>query len=63
MEEWEYLDEWHTNENINFIVAERGSYTLSCGASLEVGTISDIRHEFIPVHFKNGFSNVPVVHT
>jgi hypothetical protein len=34
MEEWDYLDEWHTTENINFVVAEKGSYTLACGAKL-----------------------------
>jgi hypothetical protein len=31
MEEWEAYDEWHTDENINFIVAEKGSYKLACG--------------------------------
>jgi hypothetical protein len=31
LEEWEYLDEWHTTETMNFIVAEAGTYKLACG--------------------------------
>jgi hypothetical protein len=31
MEEWEYLDEVHMVEDINFIVAEAGTYKLACG--------------------------------
>jgi hypothetical protein len=31
MEEWEYLDEVHMHETINFIVAEKGTYKLACG--------------------------------
>lgn len=63
MEEWDYLDEWHTDENINFVVAEKGTYTLSCGSQLTVGTIDNVMENFVPVHFGQAFTNIPVVHT
>jgi len=31
LEEWEYLDEWHTTETVHYVVADAGSYTLPCG--------------------------------
>lgn len=63
MEEWDYLDEWHTTENINFVVAESGSYTLACGAKLEVGTVGNVMENFVTVHFDEYFQNKPVVHS
>jgi hypothetical protein len=63
MEEWEYLDEWHTEEEINFVVAEKGTYTLACGNMMQVGTVDGVMENFVNVIFAEEFPNMPVVHT
>jgi len=48
MEEFDYLDEAHTTEEIFFIVAEAGEYNLACdGAKLVVGTVSEMHESFV----------------
>ncbi len=39
LQEPEYLDGWHTVENFSYIVAEKGSWELSDGTKLEVGSL------------------------
>jgi len=61
MEEWEYLDEWHTDENINFLVAEAGTYQLACGRQLTVGTVDGVMEDWVGVEFEKEFKTKPVV--
>lgn len=61
MEEWEYLDEWHTTETINWIVAEKGTYNLACGSQLVVGTVNDMHDDWKEVDFSESFNGVPIV--
>jgi hypothetical protein len=61
LEEWEYLDEWHTDENINFIVAEAGTYQLACGRQLTVGTIDGVMEDWVNVEFTHDFKTKPIV--
>ena len=35
IQEWNYLDEWHTLETVGHIVMERGSYILEDGTLVE----------------------------
>lgn len=61
MEEWEYLDEVHIEETINYVVAEEGEYELNCGAKMVVGTVSDMHESFVTVPFGASFEGTPVV--
>jgi hypothetical protein len=61
LEEWEYLDEWHTDETLHYVVAEEGEYELSCGAKIVVGTISDMHESWETVTFENAFDSTPIV--
>jgi hypothetical protein len=63
MEEWEYLDDWHTTETIMYVVAEAGSYELSCGAKLVVGTIDECHEDWKTVEFETPFMSTPTVMT
>jgi len=61
LEEWEYLDEWHTTETVNFVVAEEGEYELACGASMVVGRIHECHEAWIEETFTSPFAGTPVV--
>jgi len=65
LEEWEYLDEWHTDETLHYVVAEAGDYELSCGAKIKIGTISDAHEAWIEETWETAehFSTTPIVLT
>jgi len=33
IQEWDYLDGWHTIEKVSYLVMEEGNYTLEMGSS------------------------------
>ncbi len=39
-QEWGYLDDWHPEENVSFLVLERGRHRMSDGSIWEVGELS-----------------------
>ncbi|PLX27104.1 hypothetical protein C0581_03680 [Candidatus Parcubacteria bacterium] len=59
IEEWDYLDQWHTTEEITYIVMERGSYEVN-GVMVDVGSAT-LKHNFKTVTYGAQFENVPVV--
>ncbi len=40
VQEWDYLDGWHTTEKASYIAMERGSYDLPDGTRIEAGSLS-----------------------
>jgi hypothetical protein len=64
IQEWDYLDGFHTFENVSYLVMERGSFTLENGARVEAGQFStDKVNSFVQVNFNQGFTSAPVVIT
>ena len=59
LEEWEYKDANHTNEDISYIVVEAGSYTLENSQQLVAGTesVDDSWTAIVPL----GFASQPVI--
>ena len=60
IEEWVYLDGWHTEETVSYLVMEAGEYTLSDGTTVEVGSV-DAGTSFTSVSFSETFEERPVV--
>jgi hypothetical protein len=60
IEEWNYLDQWHTEETVSYMVLEHGTHALPDGTSVEAGTL-DTRLSFRSVSFSREFSSPPVV--
>lgn len=64
VQEWGYLDGWHTLETVSYLVIERGSYTLPDGTRIEADYIVTDRTEgFEAVSFNQTFQTVPVIIT
>ena len=62
IQEWEYLDGYHTFETVGYIIMERGSYTLADGTMIEAGSFTtNNTTSFQIVNFKNEFNYTPVV--
>ena len=70
LQEWDYDDHNHTTEDIIFMVAERGSHTLSMsdGSSvvfkagkITTNTVTGVTSAFSSVLFPSAFSDTPVV--
>jgi hypothetical protein len=62
IQEWDYLDGWHTTETASYIVMERGSYTLEDGTKVEAGRFDTNKTgSFGGVSFSQAFNQVPVV--
>ncbi|MFB6283196.1 MAG: S8 family serine peptidase [Halobacteria archaeon] len=60
IEEWDYLNEKHTRETVNYMVVESGSHELDNGLTLEAGKITaDHGWSSVPVALSG--SNDPVV--
>ena len=62
--EWSYLDSVHLPETINYMVMERGKYTLDNGIRIYAGrftTLDSGEKQYIP--FNQVFNDVPVVLT
>jgi hypothetical protein len=64
IQEWEYLDGWHTLETVSYLAIERGSHTLADGTRLEAGRFDTNRvGSFAPTTFNQSFRAIPVVVT
>lgn len=62
IEEWRYLDEWHTTETVGCLVTESGTYTLGDGSPVAIGTVRT-DHEWASASFPSSFSTAPIVLT
>jgi subtilisin len=60
IEEWKYLDGWHTSETMHYVVVEAGTYELADGTLVEAGTTST-GTSFTEVQFGQAFGSTPVV--
>jgi hypothetical protein len=60
IEEWKYLDGWHTSETVQYLVVEAGTHELADGTLLEAGTTTT-GTSFTDVSFSQGFGSAPVV--
>jgi hypothetical protein len=63
VQEWDYLDGVHKNEEVSFLVMDRGSYTLEDGTRIEAGTFytSKVGSFGPPVTFNQTFQTIPVI--
>ena len=62
VEEWEYLDERHAPETVNYMIVEKGTYETAGGTRIEAGTVST-DETFADVGFTQEFTAPPVVLT
>jgi hypothetical protein len=62
VQEWDYLDGYHAEETVSYLVMERGSYTLADGTLVEAGRFeTDKTGSFEAVAFNHPFQAMPVV--
>jgi len=60
IEEWKYLDGWHTSETTQYLVVEAGTHELADGSLLEAGTVTT-QTDFTDVSLTQSFDSTPVV--
>ncbi|WP_319586798.1 hypothetical protein [uncultured Desulfobulbus sp.] len=60
--EWNYLDGAHTDENVNYLVMEKGRITLPDGSFVEAGRFTGTT-SFKTIQFSGPFTKTPVVLT
>ena len=58
--EWQYLDDRHTTEDVNYLVIEEGDHRLPDGIRMKAGRTTAI-HEWQAVRFNPSFGDEPVV--
>ena len=63
LQEWDYLNDWHTTERVNYMVLEAGSYTLKNGTRIEAANLSTNATTFKTVVFAQWFNTIPIVMT
>ena len=62
VQEWDYLDGWHTNETVGYIVMEAGTHTLPNGSQVAAGTFTtDKTGAFEKITFAQPFNQTPVL--
>ena len=61
LQEWVYLDQWHTNESVGYVVVESGVHTLSDGTVIAAGSNSGVNHRWEGVDFGHEFDAAPIV--
>ncbi|WP_209428052.1 CARDB domain-containing protein [Pararhodobacter sp. SW119] len=64
LQEPNYLDGWHTNETVNYMVVEAGTWILPDGTILEAGTLNSNQlssNRFESVVFDAEFDSAPVI--
>lgn len=61
LQEWMYLDQWHTMESVGYVVIESGTHTLSDGTVVVAGSNSAVDHLWEDVDFGHEFEAAPVV--
>jgi PKD repeat protein len=62
MQEWDYLDGSHAKETINYIVIDKGIYTLGNGSKIEAGSFTGST-TFKPVTLQQSYIESPVILT
>lgn len=62
VEEWNYLDDNHAQEDVAVVVMEAGQHTLPDGTLVEAGHVST-DHNYATVSFSQSFGATPVVFT
>ena len=62
LQEWEYLDGWHTEETFSYIVMDKGIYALDSGIRIEAGTFSGTS-KFRNISLKQTYELTPVLLT
>ncbi len=60
IEEWKYLDDYHTTEDVSYLVVEEGDHSLRDGSRMVAGRTS-ADHEWKTVVFDSSFASEPVV--
>ena len=60
IEEWRYLDDYHTTESVSYLVVEEGDHDLQDGIRMVAGR-TDADHTWKTVEFTPGFAEEPVV--
>ena len=62
LQEWDYLDGWHTFESVGYIAMERGLYQLENGAQIEAGRLATTADQNkVQAGFSRAFASTPVV--
>ncbi len=59
IEEWNYLNQKHTDESIAFLIMKGGSHSFSGGRRMEAGTL-EVDHDWAGHSFSTGFTKAPV---
>jgi len=62
LQEWEYLDGWHTEETFSYIVMDKGIYTLDSGLRIEAGTFNGTS-KFQNISLKQTYELSPILLT
>lgn len=60
IDEWEYLDEWHTTESLGYLVVEEGTHTLTDGTVLQAGS-SQSTNTWDSINFSTPFTDTPLL--
>lgn len=60
IDEWDYLDGYHTTETLFYIAAEPGTHNWG-GLAVEAGQINSQNHNWQTTNFSTLFSSIPVV--
>jgi len=60
LEEWQYLDGTHLEEEVGYVVLEAGTHEIDTATFIEVGTV-EADHDFANARFSSSFQEGPVV--
>lgn len=61
IQEWNFLDGWHTTEQAGFVVFESGVHTLTDGTVVEAGVNMTADSNWQQIQFTHSFDSTPVV--
>ena len=61
IQEWNFLDEWHTREEAGFMVIESGVHTLADGTVIAAGVNQNADSSWQDILFGHEFDSTPVV--
>lgn len=61
LQEWMYLDQWHTLESVGYVVVESGIHTLADGTVIAAGANPAVDHNWEDIDFGYEFDAAPVV--
>lgn len=62
LQEWDYMNDIHVQETVNYIVMEEGAYTLENGSRIEAGSFTGLK-SFQQVTLQQAYSNRPIILT